>query len=143
MPSRATVEQMISAYQIPTRRLPAMVTTSIDLSLTHATHAGKVVRTTVKNIDQTLPLATQAKRGEVYTMLLGVDSDAAGANSPHLKVTSADKINSGTSGKGLKFTSLSVAGESVTVVSDGSDWWTIASHVEGVNTSVGRPVAEA
>lgn len=105
----------------------ANITTTGDLSLTQATHAGLKIRTTVKDLDLTLPLASANTAGIEFTMVVGAAATAAvGAT---LKVTSADKVNGGTPGKGLiNSGSTDAVGDSVTVYSDGADWWTIAQR---------------
>ena len=125
MPSRAAVLDILENQQIPQRRLPDFVSTTAALSLTYNTHAGKIVRNTAKNLNITLPLATTAKAGEQYVVMVGINSTTG--QDLTLKVTSADKVNEGTSGKGLKNEgSTDSVGDSVTVVSDGTGWYTTA-----------------
>lgn len=123
MPSKTVVQNIIRNQQNPIRRRPNFVTTSAALSLTYNTHAGKIVRTTVKNLTLTLPLASSANSGEQYTVVTGTP----GTTGLVLAVTSADKVNTGTSGKGIVNSgSTDAIGDSVTVVSDGSGWFTTA-----------------
>lgn len=123
MPSKAATLDIIENQQPQQRRTPDIVTTSASLSLTYNAHAGKIVRTTVKNLTLTLPLATTGKAGETYTVLTGV----AGTTGLILGVTSADTVNGGTSGKGLTNSGTTDAvGNSVSVVSDGTGWYTVA-----------------
>ena len=106
---------------------PKVVATAISLALDR-THAGKVVKTTTSNLTVTLPLAStdvgDDGRELKYTVVVGVAATTGGGVT--LAVTGANKVNGGTSGKGLENSgSTDALGDSVTVVSDGADWWTM------------------
>jgi hypothetical protein len=103
------------------------VATSVDLTLTRVSHAGAIVRTSVKDKDLTLPLSSTMPSGTKFTMLVGAAATDGGAT---LKVAGTNKVNGGTSGKGLiNSATTDAAGDSVTVAADGAGgFWTIAQR---------------
>ena len=104
----------------------APVTTTANLVLTNAVHAGKVIFSNKVDLSITLPVATTAKIGEEYTLMSQTISTGQGTR---LAVTSADAINGGTSGKGLDNSGTTDAiGDSVTVKSNGTGWYTIGQR---------------
>ena len=106
------------------KRLPSYISMTADATAAYATHSGKVVRTTVTNIDLTLPAASEV--GAHYKFLVGVAATAGGAT---LKTTGSDTINGGTTGEGLINTAATdVVGDYVEVISDGSDYFVIGQN---------------
>lgn len=119
MPSPSRTKQLIK------QRATKVTSIAADTTLNRG-HIGNVIKTTVTNIDATLPDAGAGRAGDQYTFLVGVAATTGGAT---LKVTGTDTINGGTSGKGLiNSATTDAVGDSVTVVSDGSNYWTIAQR---------------
>jgi hypothetical protein len=122
MPSRAAVLDMLENQQPQIRRLPDIVSTTASLTLTHRTHAGKVIGfNAAAGLTVTLPPVTAATAGETYTVILQTLNTAT---SNHvITPSSTDTFNGGTSGLGLMNEgSTDAVGDSVSVISDGSGW---------------------
>jgi hypothetical protein len=99
-----------------------VITTATTLTLTAATHGGTIVLVTAKAKAMTLPSSPAA--GTVFTIV----QELASTGAPNLLVdmTGTNKINGGAAGKGLTQTVASNEnGDSVTLISDGTDYWTI------------------
>lgn len=104
---------------------PPVVSATTDVTLAPSTHAGKVVKTTVKDKDVTLPLASLCS-GAVFSLLVGVAATVGTGVGATVKVQGTNKINGGTSGKGLiNSGSTDAVGDCLTVKSDGANYLTI------------------
>lgn len=108
-----------------TRIDPATVSPTAALTLTSA-HYGKTIKCGSLCRTVTLPLAATGLDGVRFT-ILNTRASTAAAGELDVQPTSEDSINGGTSGIGFRLqTTADAIGDSVTMVCDGSGWYTIA-----------------
>lgn len=88
-----------------------------------ASESGTAFVSTAVDVVFTLPAA---EKGLWYTFVAGIVSVTTGLS---ISPVAADSINSGVVNKDLINTpATDVLGDSVTVASDGTDWWTVEMH---------------
>lgn len=134
MPNKATVRSMIQnedhnlAGQVDfqgTRIDPGTVTPTAAYTVTSLDYGKALIATSLCR-KFTLPLATAALAGLEFTFIEGRASTAA-AGELWVDPVSADTINGGTTGIGLRLqTTADAIGDSLTLKCNGSAWYTIS-----------------
>lgn len=105
------------------------------LTMTAGAHGGNIIICTSGTGSSThqkltLPLSSVATKGTIYTIASGITGTPT-SNGIHIVMTSADSINGGTSGLGLKGSTVGTVGATISLMDDGASNYWIVQHSGG------------